>query len=247
MTALTGLVGLVAAVAAPVLRLNSAITRLSTLIDRALQDMGELKAAQAQLEQRATESQNALRRRIDQTRDRLTTTRAGSACWRHTGERRHEMKINWSVRVRNKTFWLAVIPAALLLIQAVGEALGFPWSWGAWGTSCWGWSTPLFALLALLGVVNDPTTQGAGDSQQALGTRFPRGRRADMAVHGVDLSENNGAVDFAALQAAGAKFVLLRCGYGNDLAEQDDKRFFRERAKARDCGLPWGAYLYSYA
>lgn len=70
-TALTGLVGLVAAVAAPVLRLNSAITRLSTLIDRALQDMGELKAAQAQLEQRATESQNALRRRIDQTRDRL--------------------------------------------------------------------------------------------------------------------------------------------------------------------------------
>ena len=60
-TALTGLVGLVAAVAAPVLRLNSAITRLSTLIDRALQDMGELKAAQAQLEQRATESQNDLR------------------------------------------------------------------------------------------------------------------------------------------------------------------------------------------
>lgn len=70
-TALTGLVGLVAAVAAPVLRLNSAITRLSTLIDRALQDMGELKAAQAQLEQRATESQNTLRQRIDQTRDRL--------------------------------------------------------------------------------------------------------------------------------------------------------------------------------
>ena len=52
------------------------------------------------------------------------------------------MKINWSVRVRNKTFWLAVIPAALLLIQAVGEALGFPLELGAWGTSCWGWSTP---------------------------------------------------------------------------------------------------------
>ena len=68
-----------------------------------------------------------------------------------------------------------------------------------------------------------------------------------MAVHGVDLSENNGAVDFAALQAAGAKFVLLRCGYGNDLAEQDDKRFLENVRKARDFGLPWGAYLYSYA
>lgn len=68
-----------------------------------------------------------------------------------------------------------------------------------------------------------------------------------MAVHGVDLSENNGAVDFAALEAAGVEFVLLRCGYGNDLAEQDDKRFFENVRKARDYGLPWGAYLYSYA
>ena len=68
-----------------------------------------------------------------------------------------------------------------------------------------------------------------------------------MAVHGVDLSENNGAVDFAALQAAGAEFVLLRCGYGNDLAGQDDKRFLENVRKARDFGLPWGAYLYSYA
>ena len=54
-------------------------------------------------------------------------------------------------------------------------------------------------------------------------------------------------MDFAALQAAGAKFVLLRCGYGNDLAEQDDKRFLENVRKARDFGLPWGAYLYSYA
>ena len=63
-----------------------------------------------------------------------------------------------------------------------------------------------------------------------------------MAVHGVDLSENNGAVDFAALQAAGAKFVLLRCGYGNDLAESRTyKRFLENVRKAgRDCGLPGG-------
>ncbi len=86
------------------------------------------------------------------------------------------MKINWSVRVRNKTFWLAVIPAALLLIQAVGEALGFPLELGGLGDKLLGVVNALFALLALLGVVNDPTTQGTGDSQQALGYQVPKGK-----------------------------------------------------------------------
>ena len=86
------------------------------------------------------------------------------------------MKINWSVRVRNKTFWLAVIPAALLLIQAVGEALGFPLELGDLGDKRLGVVNALFALLALLGVVNDPTTQGTGDSQQALGYQVPKGK-----------------------------------------------------------------------
>lgn len=86
------------------------------------------------------------------------------------------MKINWSVRVRNKTFWLAVIPAALLLVQAVGEALGFPLELGGLGDKLLGVVNALFALLALLGVVNDPTTQGTGDSQQALGYQVPKGK-----------------------------------------------------------------------
>ena len=86
------------------------------------------------------------------------------------------MKINWSVRVRNKTFWLAVIPAALLLIQAVGGALGFPLELGDLGDKLLGVVNALFALLALLGVVNDPTTQGTGDSQQALGYQVPKGK-----------------------------------------------------------------------
>ena len=42
---------------------------------------------------------------------------------------------------------------------------------------------------------------------------------------GVDLSEHNGNVDFAALRAAGVEFVLLRLGYGSDYAHQDDARF----------------------
>ncbi|MFQ6779656.1 MAG: phage holin [Coprococcus sp.] len=33
-------------------------------------------------------------------------------------------KINWEVRLKNKQFWLAIIPAVLLLVQAVATVLG---------------------------------------------------------------------------------------------------------------------------
>ena len=32
--------------------------------------------------------------------------------------------INWKVRIRNKNFWLALIPAVLLLAQSVAAAVG---------------------------------------------------------------------------------------------------------------------------
>ena len=35
------------------------------------------------------------------------------------------MKINWKVRIANKQFWLSVIPAVLLVIQAAGHYLLF--------------------------------------------------------------------------------------------------------------------------
>ena len=35
------------------------------------------------------------------------------------------MKINWKVRFLNKYFWLALIPAVLLLVQAVAKVFGF--------------------------------------------------------------------------------------------------------------------------
>lgn len=86
------------------------------------------------------------------------------------------MKLNWKVRVKNKGFWLALIPAALLLVQAVGQVFGLTLELGDLGDQLLGVVNALFALLALLGVVNDPTTQGAGDSQQALGYQVPKGK-----------------------------------------------------------------------
>lgn len=68
-----------------------------------------------------------------------------------------------------------------------------------------------------------------------------------MTRKGVDLSEMNGDVDFQALKKAGVEFVILRCGYGSDYLNQDDKRFSENVRKAEMAGIPWGAYLYSYA
>ena len=66
-------------------------------------------------------------------------------------------------------------------------------------------------------------------------------------TRGVDISVHNGNVDFNALKAAGIQFVLIRCGYGSDFTYQDDERFAENVRKADAAGIPWGAYLYSYA
>ena len=77
--------------------------------------------------------------------------------------------INWKVRLRNKAFWLAFIPAALLLVQTVAALFGFALNLGDIGDKLLAVVNAVFALLSILGVVVDPTTQRVGDSQRALG------------------------------------------------------------------------------
>ena len=86
------------------------------------------------------------------------------------------MKLNWKVRVKNKRFWLALIPAALLLAQAVGQVFGLSLELDALGDQLLGVVNALFAVLAILGVVNDPTTQGLSDSGQAMTYDSPKGK-----------------------------------------------------------------------
>ena len=82
--------------------------------------------------------------------------------------------INWKVRLRNKTFWLALIPAGLLLVQVVAGVFGYTLDLGALGDKLLAVVNALFAVLAILGVVTDPTTKGVGDSDQALTYVKPR-------------------------------------------------------------------------
>ena len=82
--------------------------------------------------------------------------------------------INWTVRFRNKNFWLAVIPAVLLLIQTVAAVFGYTLDLGDIGNKLIAVVNAAFGVLVVLGVVVDPTTAGIADSKQARGYNFPK-------------------------------------------------------------------------
>ena len=78
------------------------------------------------------------------------------------------MKINWIIRLKNKTFWLAIIPAVLLLVQAVAAVVGFQLDFGDLSEKLIAVVNAVFVVLSILGIVTDPTTTGIGDSTRAL-------------------------------------------------------------------------------
>lgn len=78
------------------------------------------------------------------------------------------MKINWTVRLKNKNFWLALVPALALLFQAFADIFGLKLEFGQTIDKVLVFINVLFAFLVLVGVVNDPTTTGLSDSTRAL-------------------------------------------------------------------------------
>ena len=78
------------------------------------------------------------------------------------------MKINWVVRLKNKSFWLAIIPAVLLLIQAVADVIGYQLDFGDISEKLITVVNAVFVVLSILGIVVDPTTDGIGDRTRAL-------------------------------------------------------------------------------
>ena len=64
---------------------------------------------------------------------------------------------------------------------------------------------------------------------------------------GIDVSGHNGIVNWEQAKAAGLNFALLRCGFGQDEASQNDSQFARNASECERLGIPYGVYLYSYA
>lgn len=84
------------------------------------------------------------------------------------------MSINWKVRIKNKAFWLALIPAVLLLVQVCAAPFGYEWDFGVLSAQLAAIVNALFAVLTILGIVADPTTKGMGDSEQAMTYTEPK-------------------------------------------------------------------------
>ena len=85
--------------------------------------------------------------------------------------------INWRVRIRNKAFWVAIIPSVLVLIQVVAAVFGYTLDLGELGNKLIAVVNSVFVVLSILGVVNDPTTSGLSDSKQAMTYELPKEKK----------------------------------------------------------------------
>lgn len=86
--------------------------------------------------------------------------------------------INWKVRIKNKNFWVAIIPAVLLLVQVVAKVFGFEIDLGELGNNLLAVVNAVFVVLSILGIVTDPTTQGISDSKLAMTYDQPKQKGA---------------------------------------------------------------------
>ena len=85
--------------------------------------------------------------------------------------------INWKVRIKSKLFWVAIIPAILFLISKILILFGIDFDFTQLQSQLLDIVGAVFSVLVLLGVVVDPTTAGATDSEQAQRYDNPRGEK----------------------------------------------------------------------
>ena len=68
-----------------------------------------------------------------------------------------------------------------------------------------------------------------------------------MKLKGIDVSKHQGKIDWNKVKKDGIQFAMLRMGYGSNSTKNDDEYFHRNVKECERVGIPWGAYLYSYA
>lgn len=76
--------------------------------------------------------------------------------------------MNILVRIKNKAFWLALVPAVLLLVQVAAAPFGYQFDFAVLNQQIAAIINAFFAILVIVGVAVDPTTDGIGDSEQAM-------------------------------------------------------------------------------
>lgn len=64
---------------------------------------------------------------------------------------------------------------------------------------------------------------------------------------GIDVSEHNGVIDWDKVKASDVDFAIIRCGYGQDITSQHDKKWEANVTACEEREIPYGVYIYSYA
>ena len=82
------------------------------------------------------------------------------------------MNINWKVRLQHKQFWVSLI--ALLIVLANQIAGIFNVDITVYNDQVTAISETVLSILALLGIIIDPTTVGTSDSERALTYQKPK-------------------------------------------------------------------------
>jgi phi LC3 family holin len=73
--------------------------------------------------------------------------------------------MNWKTRIKNKTFWLALVPAILLLAQVVAVPFGYKFDIDLVNKQLLDIVNAVFGVLTIVGIVADPTTAGITDKE----------------------------------------------------------------------------------
>lgn len=82
--------------------------------------------------------------------------------------------INWKVRIRNKQFWIAIIPMVLVLAHQVLKLFGVDIDFTDLSNQLINIVETVFVILGLIGIVNDPTTNSLADSKTAMTYKVPK-------------------------------------------------------------------------
>lgn len=83
--------------------------------------------------------------------------------------------INWKARLKQKGFWIGMVGVVGAAVTGVAAQFGVQIDVGQYTDAASALITGIFAVLGVVGVVNDPTTKGLGDSEQALTYEEPKG------------------------------------------------------------------------
>lgn len=110
---------------------------------------------------------------------------------------------------------------------------------------------PAGDYMLVLQIAETASCDGRASEQLETRLEYPfsvRGTSGEQSVtyHGIDVSKYQGDIDWDTV-ADQIDFAIIRCGYGDDLTDQDDTKWFRNVEACTRLGIPFGVYIYSYA